>query len=114
MSIVVCESREGRFPQNCDLMRNPHSVTLRRLTPFSLFTPSSHTPKYFQPTRTRKGREAKESGSDDRYTASPTARSFVPYYAQRLSATCVLYGALAIQKALKRKTAARRSAAPVE
>ena len=59
-----------------------------------------------------KGREAKEGGADPTdYSASPTARSFVPYYAQRLSATCVINGARAIQKSLKRK-AARRCPAP--
>ena len=59
----------------------------------------------------RKGRDAAESGADPTdYTASPTARSFVPYYAQRLSGACVLYGASAIQKSLKRKAARRRSA----
>ena len=56
--------------------------------------------------------EAKEGGADPTdYSASPTARSFVPYYAQRLSATCVINGARAIQKSLKRK-AARRCPAP--
>ena len=59
----------------------------------------------------RKGRDAAESGADPTdYTASPTARSFVPYYAQRLSAACVLYGARAILKSLKRMAARRRSA----
>ena len=59
----------------------------------------------------RLGREAKESGADPTdYTTSPTARSFVPFYAQRLSADCVLNGARAIQKSLKRKAALRRSA----
>ena len=38
----------------------------------------------------RCGRRAKASGADPTdYTVSPTARSFVPFYAQRLSATCV-------------------------
>ena len=59
----------------------------------------------------RKGREAKESGADATdYTASPTARSFVPFYAQLLSAACVLNGARAIQKSIKRRAAQRRSA----
>ena len=59
----------------------------------------------------RKGREAKAHGADPKdYSLSPTARSFVPYYAQRLSTTSVMYGAGAIQKSLKRKAAARRSA----
>ena len=59
----------------------------------------------------RKGRDAVESGADPTdYTTSPTARSFVPYYAQRLSAACVLHGASAILKSLKRKAARRRSA----
>ena len=58
------------------------------------------------------GREAKASGHDPTdYTLSPTARSFVPYYTQRLSATCVLNGARQIQKTLKRKVAARRCSA---
>ena len=62
----------------------------------------------------RKGREAAESGADPTdYTTSPTARSFVPYYAQRLSATCVLWGASAILKSLKRMAARRRSATGV-
>ena len=56
----------------------------------------------------RNARAAKESGADPTdYTISPTARSFVPYYTQRLSADCVLNGASAIQKSLKRKTANR-------
>ena len=59
----------------------------------------------------RKGREAKAHGADPTdYSLSPTARSFVPYYAQRLSSTSVMYGASAIQKSLKRKAAARRPA----
>ena len=59
----------------------------------------------------RLGRAAKASGADPTdYTASPTARSFVPFYAQRLSADCVLNGARAIQKSLKRKADRRRSA----
>ena len=43
------------------------------------------------------------------YTTSPTARSFVPFYAQRLSAACVLNGARAIQKSLKRMAARRHA-----
>ena len=63
----------------------------------------------------RKGREAQAHGADPTdYSLSPTARSFVPYYAQRLSSTSVIdvctYGASAIQKSLKRKAAARRPA----
>ena len=58
-----------------------------------------------------KGREAKNGGVDATdYTTSPTARSFVPFYAQRLSAACVLSGARAIQKSLKRMADRRRSA----
>ena len=34
------------------------------------------------------------------YTASAKARSFVPYYAQRLSTACVMHGASAIQRSL--------------
>ena len=56
----------------------------------------------------RKAREAKAGGSDATdYTISPTARSFVPFYAQRLSAACVLNGARAIQKSLKSKAVRR-------
>ena len=63
----------------------------------------------------RKGREAKEGGADPTdYTVSPSARSFVPFYAQRLSASCVLDGARAIQKSLKRRADRRRSAAAAE
>ena len=55
-----------------------------------------------------RGRAAKESGCDPTdYTTSPTARSFVPFYAQRLSTACVLNGARAIQKSLKRAAARR-------
>ena len=55
-----------------------------------------------------RGRAAKESGCDPPdYTTSPTARSFVPFYAQRLSTACVLNGARAIQKSLKRAAARR-------
>ena len=60
----------------------------------------------------RNARLAKESGADPTdYTTSPTARSFVPFYSQRLSAACVLNGARAIQKSLKRKADRRRLAA---
>ena len=53
--------------------------------------------------------EAKASGADATdYTTSPTARSFVPYYAQRLSAASVLNGARGIQKSLKKRAAKRR------
>ena len=58
----------------------------------------------------RMGRLAKASGADPTdYTTSSTARSFVPFYAQRLSTACVL-GARGIQKSLKRKADRRRSA----
>ena len=59
----------------------------------------------------RMGRLAKASGADPTdYTTSSSARSFVPFYAQRLSTACVLNGARAIQKSLKRKADRRRSA----
>ena len=59
----------------------------------------------------RNGRLAKESGNDPTdYTASAKARSFVPFYAQRLSSACVMHGASAIQKSLKSIAARRRSA----
>jgi len=62
----------------------------------------------------RLGRRAKASGTDPTdYTTSPTARSFVPYYTQRLSTECVMHGAAAIQKSIKSKAAKRGSAAPV-
>ena len=38
-------------------------------------------------------------------------RTMMPFYAQRLSAACVLNGARAIQKSLKRRADRRRSAA---
>ena len=60
----------------------------------------------------RSATQTKESRADPTdYTTSPTARSFVPFYAQRLSAACVLNGARAIQKSLKRRADRRRSAA---
>ena len=60
----------------------------------------------------RNGRKAKESGVDPTdYTVSPMARSFVPFYSQRLSTCCVMNGARAIQKSLKGRAARRRSAA---
>ena len=62
----------------------------------------------------RNGRLAKESGNDPTdYTASAKARSFVPFYAQRLSTACVMHGASAIQKSIKRIAARRNSAAVV-
>ena len=55
-----------------------------------------------------------ESGNDPTdYTASAKARSFVPFYAQRLSTACVMHGASAIQKSIKRIAARRNSAAVV-
>ena len=58
-----------------------------------------------------KGREAKASGADATdYTTSPTARSFVPYYSQRLSTACVLNGARNIQKSIKKMADRRRLA----
>ena len=61
------------------------------------------------------GDDQEEGGADPTdYTASPSARSFVPFYAQRLSAACVLDGARAIQKSLKRRVDRRRSAAAAE
>ena len=62
----------------------------------------------------RLARAAKASGVDPTdYTLSYTARSFAPYYGQRLSASCVMNGARAIQKSLKAKVAGRRSVASV-
>ncbi len=45
------------------------------------------------------------------YTRSYTASSFVPYYAQRLSTACVVYGAAGILDALKVVRADRLRAA---
>ena len=60
----------------------------------------------------RLARMAKESGADPTdYTISATARSFVPYHAQRLSSVCVMYGAGAIQKSIKKLMADRRRSA---
>ena len=57
-----------------------------------------------------KGREAKAGGADATdYSTSPTARSFVPFYAQRLSAACVLNGARNIQKSIKKLADRRHS-----
>ena len=59
----------------------------------------------------RNGRLAKESGNDPTdYTASAKARSFVPFYAQRLSSDCVLHGARGIQQSIKRMTQRRSGA----
>ena len=56
-------------------------------------------------------RAAKESGCDPTdYRASPLARAFVPYYTQRLSTTCVMNGARAIQRSLKKRTTRLRQA----
>ena len=41
---------------------------------------------------------------------SPSARSFLPFYTQRLSGSCVLDGAKAIQKSIKRRVARRTAA----
>ena len=63
----------------------------------------------------RNAREAKANGADPTdYTTSPMARSFVPYYAQRLSTACVLYGARGIQKSIKKRVGDRRKAATSE
>ena len=57
----------------------------------------------------RLARMAKESGADPTdYTISASARSFVPYHAQRLSSACVMYGASAIQKSIKKLSADHR------
>ena len=62
----------------------------------------------------RHGRAATEGGCDATdYTTSPTARSFVPFYAQRLSTACVMNGARAIQKSMKTLANRRHVAATV-
>ena len=56
------------------------------------------------------GRAAKASGADPTdYSAGSAARSFVPYYAQRLSSTCVLEGAQGILQQQKRMQSRRLS-----
>ena len=56
----------------------------------------------------RLARMAEESGADPTdYTISATARSFVPFHAQRLSTACVMNGARAIQKSTKKLMADR-------
>ena len=56
----------------------------------------------------RLARDAAAGGSDGTdYTRSYTARSFVPYYAQRLSAACVMWGAEGILKGIRSQTHAR-------
>ena len=51
----------------------------------------------------RLGRDAVEGGTDGTdYTRSFTARSFVPYYAQRISTACVMYGAEGILKGIRK------------
>ena len=62
----------------------------------------------------RLSRAAAESGFDGTdYTRSFTARSFVPHYGQRMSATCVMNGAEGIMKGIHKKShdRLRRSAA---
>ena len=59
----------------------------------------------------RLAREATASSADPTdYSKSPSARSFMPYYTQRLSGSCVLDGAKAIQKSIKRRVARRTAA----
>ena len=41
------------------------------------------------------------------YTRSFTARSFVPYYAQRISTACVMYGAEGILKGIRKASHTR-------
>ena len=53
----------------------------------------------------RLGRAAAENGTDGTdYTRSFTARSFVPHYAQRISAACVMHGAEGILKGVRKKS----------
>ena len=59
----------------------------------------------------RLAREATASSADPTdYSKSPSARSFLPFYTQRLSGSCVLDGAKAIQKSIKRRVARRTAA----
>ena len=53
----------------------------------------------------RLGRAAAEEGRDGTdYTRSYTARSFVPYFGQRISTACVMYGAEGILKGIRKKS----------
>ena len=56
----------------------------------------------------RLGRDAVEGGTDGTdYTRSFTARSFVPYYAQRISTACVMYGAEGIVTGIRKASHTR-------
>ena len=56
----------------------------------------------------RLSRDAVEGGTDGTdYTRSFTARSFVPYYAQRISTACVMYGAEGILKGIRKASHTR-------
>ena len=62
----------------------------------------------------RLARDASDNGTDGTdYTRSYTARSFVPYFAQRISTACVMEGAEGILKGIRKKSHAhlRRAAA---
>jgi hypothetical protein len=48
-----------------------------------------------------------------RTTRPARRRAFVPFYAQRLSTTCVMNGARAIQKSMKKEANRRHAAAAV-
>ena len=53
----------------------------------------------------RLGRTAADEGCDGTdYTRSYTARSFVPYFGQRISTACVMYGAEGILKGIRKKS----------
>ena len=53
----------------------------------------------------RLGRAAAEEGCDGTdYTRSYTARSFVPYFGQRISTACVMHGAEGILKGVRKKS----------
>ena len=56
----------------------------------------------------RLAREAAANGTDRTdYTRSHTARSFVPYYAQRISFSILMNGAKSILKALAKASRSR-------
>ena len=51
----------------------------------------------------RLARDASDNGTDGTdYTHSYTARSFVPYFAQRISTACVMEGAKGILKSVRK------------
>ena len=75
--------------------------------------PLAHFSAYAAQRLRRLGRLAATRGTDAKidYTRSHTASSFVPYFAQRLSTACAIFGAECILVALKVARADRLRAA---